>query len=172
MYGHLSFNRSAFNRQLDSAGFTWTGIADAVATGEAELRLTKYMSAKADAVATGIAEASNVHYMAATGDAVASTQADWIRKRGFIGHADAVSSGIAGSVYAVGTDFLALEVNLHAGDDLVIDTERMTMLLNNQNAIYLLSDDSTFFELAKGDYISVSGSGTATVTLLWKDRWL
>ena len=172
MYGHLSFNRSAFNRQLDSTDFNWTGIADAVAIGEAELRLTKNMSAQADALATGIAEASNVHYMSAHGDAVASIQADWIRPHYMSGHADAVSSAVAGSIYAVGTDFLALEVSLHAGDDLIIDTERMTMLLNNQNAIYLLSDDSTFFELAKGDYISVSGSGTATVTLLWKDRWL
>lgn len=172
MYGHLSFNRSAFNRQLDSTDFNWTGIADAVATGEAELRLTKNMSAQADALATGIAEASNVHYMVGSGDAIASVDVDWIRKRGLWGQGDAIASAVAGSVYAVGTDFLALDIDLHAGDDLVIDTERMTMLLNNQNAIYLLSDDSTFFEIAKDDYINVSGTGTATITLLWKDRWL
>ena len=172
MFGQISFNRGAFNRTSEGAAFSWTGNAQAVAEAEADLRLTKRMSGAADAVATAMATASNIHYMSGVADALATALSDWIRKVYLGGQADAVATGSAVGVYQMGADYLAFTVNLTAGDDLIIDTERMTILRNNQNFIYALDDNSTFFDLAKGDYITVTGDGTATVTLLWKDRWL
>ena len=172
MFGHIPFNRGAFNRTLESSGSSWVGNAEAVSSATGELRLTKKMSGEASAVSTAAATASNVHYMAGVGNAIATGLSDWIRKVYLSGQGDAVSSASAVGVYQMGADYLAIGVNLSAGDDLIIDTERMTVLRNNQNFIYALDDNSTFFDLAKGDYITVTGSGTATVTLLWKDRWL
>lgn len=171
MFGHIYFNQGAFNREASSIS-GWTGNAQAIATAEANLRLIKYMSGAANAVANAVAEAGTIHYMTASANAEATGTATPIRKRYMTGTADAVATGVAVSLYGIGTDYLALELNVHAGDDIIIDTERMTLMVNSQNAIYMLSDDSTFFDLEKDDYITVSGNGTATVTLLWKDRWL
>ena len=172
MFGHISFNRGTFNRAAESSATSWMGNAQAVAEATGELRLTKRMSGVADAVAEAIATASNIHYQDGTADAIAEAVSDWIRLRGFDGSADAIATGSAVGVYQMGADYLAFDISLNAGDDLIIDTERMTILRNNQNFIYALDDYSTFFNLEKGDYITVAGDGTATVTLLWKDRWL
>lgn len=172
MFGHIPYNREAFNRTSESESIAWKGSAQAVATAEGELRLTKYMDGEAAAVAAATATASNVHYVEGVADAVAGVRADWIRLRYFSGEADAESSASAVGLYQMGADYLGFAVDLNAGDDLVIDTERMTVLRNSQNFIYALDDTSTFFDIGKGDIITVSGSGTATVSVLWKDRWL
>lgn len=171
MFGHIAFNRGPFNRQ-ENNGSSWSGSAQAVSAAEAILRITKYMGGNANAVSSGLAYAGIIHYMVGLGEAIATGVAVPIRKRYFSGHADAVAAGKAVGLYQIGTDFIALDINLREGDDLIIDTERMTLIINNENAIYTLSDDSTFFNLAKGDFVTVSGNGTATITLLWKDRWL
>lgn len=172
MFGHISFNRGAFNRAAESSATSWAGSARATAEAAGELRLTKRMSGDAEALAAAIATASNIHYQEGVADAIAEAESDWIRLRGLEGYADAIATGSAVGVYQMGADYLAFEISLNAGDDLIIDTERMTILRNNQNFIYALDDYSTFFNLEKGDYITVAGDGTATVTLLWKDRWL
>lgn len=172
MYGHISFNRSAFNRTQENESTTWSGSAEAAASAEGILRLTKTVMVLAEALSSGEGYAGLISAMVGSADALATALSDWIRKVYLIGKADALSTGIAVGVYQMGTDSLVLEVDLRAGDELIIDTERMTAYLNNQNYVGKLSDDSTFFNLAKDDYITVSGNGTATVTLLWKDRWL
>lgn len=171
MFGHIYFNQGAFNREAITVS-GWTGNTQANAEATANLRLTKYMSGRADAVATATAAPGTIHYMTATANAEATATAIPTRERYMSGVANAVAEGVAVSLYGIGTDFLSLEVDIHAGDDIIIDTERMTLMVNSLNAIYMLSDDSTFFNLEKDDYITVSGNGTATVTLLWKDRWL
>ena len=172
MFGHIPYNREAFNRTSESESIAWKGAAEAVAIAEGELRLTKRMDGEAAAVAAATATASNVHYVEGAADAKATASSDWIRKVYMGGHAEAVSSASAVGLYQMGADYLGFAVDLNAGDDLVIDTERMTVLRNSQNFIYALDDTSTFFDIGKGDIITVSGSGTATVSVLWKDRWL
>ena len=64
-------------------------------------------------------------------------------------------------------------VNMVAGDELIIDTEHMTVTLNGANIIDRVSDDSAFFKLQPGENdIIVEGGTTADVKILWKDRWL
>ena len=172
MFGHVSFNRGAFNRTTDSENTSWIGSAEAVSSATGELRLKKNMSGAAEAVSAASANASSKHYMSGVGNAVSTGVSDWIRKIYLSGQADAVATASAVGLYQMGADYLAFDVQLKAGDDLIIDTERMTILRNNQNFIYALDDNSTFFNLAKTDYITVTGNGTASVTLLWKDRWL
>ena len=57
------------------------------------------------------------------------------------------------------------------GDELIIDTDNMTVTINGENAIMYLADSSTFFTLSAADIIRYEGTGTADIRLLWKDRW-
>lgn len=60
-----------------------------------------------------------------------------------------------------------------AGDELIIDTEHMTVTLNGANIIDRVSDDSAFFKLQPGrERYYRRGRHDADVKILWKDRWL
>lgn len=65
---------------------------------------------------------------------------------------------------------------LAPGDELVINTEDMTVTLNSQNAIEYFSVDSDFFNLLTGEnkivYSDTSSIRNVLVDILWKDRWL
>lgn len=63
-------------------------------------------------------------------------------------------------------------ITIPAGAEVAIDTENMTLTIDGVNAVFALSDESRFFNLAKGDTLEITGDGMATITLLWKDRWL
>ncbi len=169
----MQFNRTLFNRTADAGDFSWVGVANAVATASADMSLTDYFMARADAVAAADAKFEGEYHFIGIAEGVGDSEADQIRKRYPAGKADAIATAVVGGLYIIGNEFLDLEgVDLHAGDDLEIDTGRMTLTINQRNAVYALSDDSTFFKLAKGDQIIVDGNGTAAITLLWKDRWL
>ena len=172
MFGS-AFNRAPFNRVESSGSFVWAGDAHAVATGSAILVINARMIGRADAVATAIANFDAGYSIDGIAHAVATATADQIRRRFMSGKAEAVATATAGGLYIVGNEFLILDgITLAAGDDVEIDTERMTLMINGINGIPYLTDDSTFFMLSDNDIIHIEGSGTATVTLLWKDRWL
>ena len=66
-----------------------------------------------------------------------------------------------------------LVMNMVAGDELIIDTEHMTVTLNGVNIVDRVSDSSVFFKLMSGvNDIIVEGGTTADIRILWKDRWL
>ena len=75
-----------------------------------------------------------------------------------------------------GTKELELQnINLVAGDEVVINTDDMTVTINGQNATMFLTADSNFFKLKPGEnLISVDGAGKsiADAYIIWKDRWL
>lgn len=173
MFGRTDFNRGPFNRIENAGDFVWSSIVNAVASASGVLRLTIYEVTKAQGIATAKASLTGTFSTEGRADAVATATADYIRKRFLSSKAEAIATGTAGTLYILGNEFLILEgLDLEIGDELEIDTERMTLMINNQNAIYALSDDSTFFNLNAGDLVAIEGSGTATVTFLWKDRWL
>ena len=95
-----------------------------------------------------------------------------------IGGADGPTSiflaGKLGQTSTYGSVTMVIEgVNMVAGDELIIDTEHMTVTLNGANIIDRVSDDSAFFKLQPGENdIIVEGGTTADVKILWKDRWL
>ncbi len=69
---------------------------------------------------------------------------------------------------------LALEgINLMPGDELIIDAEKMTVTINGQNALRLMSSGSEFLKLLPGNNeVRFEGNGKADMFLIWKDRWL
>ena len=173
MFGSTAFNRGAFNRSTGSEDFVWVGSAAAAAASDAILTITNHAGGRADAIASATAAINAEYSVAGVAAGEAGTDADQIRRRYMSAQADAIGTASAGGLYLLGTETLRLEgITLQAGDDVEIDTERMTLLINGANGIPYLTDDSTFFMLSKGDVLSILGTGTATVKLLWKDRWL
>lgn len=65
---------------------------------------------------------------------------------------------------------------LKPGDELLIDTGEMTVLLNGQNAMKYFEKDSEFIEFLHGIndivYSDKSSSRKVAIDVLWKDRWL
>ena len=114
----------------------------------------------------------------ATANAVAEAEAgsvgDYIRTLFFSALAEAVATASGTGVSTYGSVTMVIEgVNMVAGDELIIDTEHMTVTLNGANIIDRVSDDSAFFKLQPGENdIIVEGGTTADVKILWKDRWL
>ena len=89
---------------------------------------------------------------------------------------NAISESNAKTADIYGIDIISLpELVLKPGQELIIDTDNMTVTLDGQNAIHLLSDDSVFFFLAQGEdlitYADNSGSRQANLKVMWKDRW-
>lgn len=68
------------------------------------------------------------------------------------------------------------DIVLKPGDELIIDTDLMTVTLNGQNAMRYFSSQSDFFKLAPGENIIAYSDDSETkeysVDILWKDRWL
>lgn len=91
--------------------------------------------------------------------------------------ADALSGMTAQTAAVYGVDIMSLpDLVLKPGQELVIDTDNMTVTLDGRNAIHLLSDDSVFFFLAQGeDLVTYSDNGNSrniNLKVMWKDRWL
>ena len=65
---------------------------------------------------------------------------------------------------------------LAPGDELIINTDEMTVTINGQNGMRYFSMDSDFFKLLSGEnkivYSDCSGSRDVLVDIIWKDRWL
>ena len=153
MYNRAPYNRTAYNRTL-SIVFEWLATANAEADTSATLRIIRYMGGSAVAVSTASGEYVRVFLPSALAEAIAT------------------ATGAGVSTY--GSVTLVIEgVNMVAGDELIIDTEHMTVTLNGANIIDRVSDDSAFFKLQPGENdIIVEGGTTADVKILWKDRWL
>ena len=67
-------------------------------------------------------------------------------------------------------------LTLTPGDELVINTDDMTVAINSQNGMQYFSMDSDFFKLLSGEnkivYSDGSGSRDILFDIIWKDRWL
>ena len=174
MYNRSPFNRASYNRSA-SFVFEWVAVANATAESGGALLIIRYFDGAAVAETTASGEIVRIALFAeAEADAVAEALAEYIRTIFQTARADAVStaSGLAVSTY--GSVTMVIEgVNMEPGDELIIDTEHMTVTLNGINIVDRVSDESFFFKLMPGDNdIIVEGGTTADVKILWKDRWL
>lgn len=90
---------------------------------------------------------------------------------------DAISGMTAQTASVFGIDILSLpQIVLKPGQELIINTDDMTVTVDGENVIHLLSDDSVFFFLAQGEdiitYSDVNGSRSINFKVMYKNRWL
>lgn len=148
--------------------------ANAETDTSATLKIIRYLDGSAAAVATASGVFVRVLLPSALAEAEAGSVGDYIRTLFFSALAEAVATASGTGVSTYGSVTMVIEgVNMVAGDELIIDTEHMTVTLNGANIIDRVSDDSAFFKLQPGENdIIVEGGTTADVKILWKDRWL
>ena len=95
-------------------------------------------------------------------------------------HADTVEVTTGASAKAIevyGVETISLpDIVLKPGQELIIDTNEMTVTIDGENAIHLLSADSDFFALMQGEntitYSDNSNKRTAGLKVMWKNRWV
>lgn len=182
MFNHGFFTRILFNRtQSGEEPVTeWRSSVQADGSSSASFNRRRSMTSNVDAEGFGTAMLSRVFSMLATAEgnglvAIDYTNPDAPTKyilRVMSGSALGESYSSQPSIYGVNTEFLKfVGLTLHAGDELVIDMDNMTVRLNDVNVIQYVSDDSTFFKLHTNDQIQYQGNGTIGYAIQWKDRW-
>lgn len=173
MYNRTPYNKTTYNRTT-SIVFEWLATANAETDTSATLKIIRYLDGSAAAVATASGVFVRVLLPSALAEAEAGSIGDYIRTLFFSALAEAVATASGTGVSTYGSVTMVIEsVNMVAGDELIIDTEHMTVTLNGANIIDRVSDDSAFFKLQPGENdIIVEGGTTADVKILWKDRWL
>lgn len=173
MYNRTPYNRTPYNR-TEQFAFEWLSTVYAEAATEASLLIIRNFNGSV----TAIAEAEGVYIRvllpSSMVDATSGAIGDYIRTLFFASEVDAISYASGTGVSTYGSVTLIIEgVNMAAGDELVIDTEHMTVTLNGANIVNRITDASAFFKLMSGaNDIIVEGGTTADIRVLWKDRWL
>ena len=171
MYNRTPYNRTQYNRKARFV-FEWTATASAESGSGGALLIIRYLAGAAESSGSG--EVVRVLLFTAEAEAVAEAVGDYIRTLFFEGDAIAEANASGTGVSTYGQEVMVVEgVNMVAGDELIIDTEHMTVTLNGVNIVDRVSDSSVFFKLMSGvNDIIVEGGTTADIRILWKDRWL
>lgn len=173
MYNRTPYNRATYNRKARFV-FEWTATANAESGSGGAVLIIRYLTAEAEAETSASGVIVRVLLPSGAAEAVAEAIAAYIRIRFFEGEAEAISTASGSALSTYGQEVLTVAgVNMVAGDELIIDTEHMTVTLNGVNIVDKVSDASVFFKLMSGvNDIIVEGGTTADVKILWKDRWL
>lgn len=174
MYNRAAYNRTQYNRK-SLFTFEWTATASAESGSGGTLLVTRYLTGAAEAASASAGVVIRLLLLTGTAEAASAAASGYIRRTVFFSAdatAEANASGTGVSTY--GQEVLTIEgVNMVAGDELVIDTEHMTITLNGANIVDRVSDASVFFKLMSGvNDITIEGGTTADIRILWKDRWL
>ena len=156
MYNRTPYNRTQYNRKARFV-FEWTATASAESGSGGALLIIRYLAGAAEAESSGSGEVVRVLLFTAEAEAVAEAVGDYIRTLFFEGDAIAEANASGTGVSTYGQEVMVVEgVNMVAGDELIIDTEHMTVTLNGVN-IEMCIRDSYY-----------SGLGRARATLRFR----
>lgn len=171
MFNKSPYNRAPYNRKARFI-FEWTATASAESESGGALLIIRYLSggAQAESGASGVIVRGKLFFGEAT--AIGEALGDYIRTLFFSGAAEAVTTSEGAGVSTYGQEVMTVAgVDMRPGDELIIDTEHMTVTLNGVNIVDRVKDDSIFFKLKSGSNdIVVEGGTTADIRILWKDR--
>lgn len=168
MYNRTPYNKTTYNRTT-SIVFEWLATANAETDTSATLKIIRYLDGSAAAVATASGVFVRVLLPSALAEAEAGSVGDYIRTLFFSALAEAVATASGTGVSTYGSVTMVIEgVNMVAGDELIIDTEHMTVTLNGANIIDRVSDDSAFFKLQPGQGAAYAALGKIYV---YEENW-
>ena len=173
MYNRTPYNKTTYNRSAKII-FEWLATASAETESAAAVKIVRYLGGTVEAVTAASGVIVRVVLPSAVAEAETGSVGDYIRTLFLSALAEAITASSGTGVSTYGSVTMVIEgVNMAAGDELIIDTEHMTVTLNGANIIDRVSDESEFFKLQPGlNDIIVEGGTTADVKILWKDRWL
>lgn len=171
------FNRQPFNRATSLVTGV-SGLAIMKLQDSGELYKDIYYSGNTALVLDGDFDITKLIRQSSLTGIIAGSFADGTKE--FINESEIselVLSGDASQLVS-GEAIIELEgINLEPGDEIVIDTDKMTVTLNGTNAMKYVSDDSdTDLTLLNGVntiiYSDNAGSRAVNIDIIWKDRWL
>jgi hypothetical protein len=179
MFNKSGYNRGKFNRVSDAASddiFTELFIGVSVIAAISRIRRSEAdadMSLAANAKPTLVRPIKDLGVVFSLG-AIARA----IKKTSAKPEIAAVNLEVQATYYAYGTEEMSFPgLALRPGDELVIDTDLMTVTLNGVNIVHYASMDSKFIQLLAGSNTLVwqdasGASRQASVRVEWKPRWL
>lgn len=173
MYNRAPYNRERYNRK-STLIFEWVASATAESGSVGGLLVVRHFKSEVEAVSESSGDIIKLVFFAGAAAAETDSSGDYIRILAFDGETEAEANAYASALSTYGQEVMIIEgVNMAPGDELIIDTEHMTVTLNGENAINLVKDESIFFKLKQGSNdIVVEGGTMADIRILWKDRWL
>lgn len=173
MYNRATYNKTTYNR-VNTFEFEWLATANVETASSGLLFVLRYLDSSVEAVTSSSGGMTRLLLFTGETDAISAVQGNYSRIRFFDAVAEAISIAIGAGVSTYGSATLELEnISMIAGDELIIDTEHMTVTLNGANIVDRITDASVFFKLKSGENdIIIEGGTIADIKILWKDRWL
>lgn len=172
------FNVGKFNVKSSSV-FSVTGIADiTLESNVSAVLVEKYI----DASESNITIDSNLIYHVEIEGIEGTTglEFDTYGLGANLVYGDKATGSIELDSHAVGSllgeDYVEITgLTLRPGQKVEIDMCNLTVTVNGDNAMHLMSADGDFFDFLIGDNdidIEAAGAGNVQVDTYWKDRWL
>lgn len=172
MFNRIAYNRNSFNLTALLA-HVWSGTASGNSGARAGIAVTRRMTGTAAAKSQTHAAMIRIRTLSGEAEAESGAQGLQIRTRRFTGAAGGESGASGTGLLSFGTEIMELaQISMQPGDELIIDTDKMTVTLNGRNVVDKVTDDSIFFALDIGSHVTFEGGSAADVKILWKDRWL
>jgi len=174
MYNRAAYNKTAYNRILYR--FRWKSTAEIVVEADSKSNMGLYGTGTAEAIIEADSYAHLIIYGASIAEIVVDADGAGTSVKYGASIAEIVVEAVSGALTRYVKDVFSLTgINLTAGDELIIDTDAMTVTLNGTTVIDPIDDDAVFFSLKYGAnrlVLTSDGPDTATVKVAWKDRWL
>lgn len=174
MFNGISFNRSPFNRKMVELDISAIGAFVLAATAHASV--IRQGGAAGAFTLAGDGVAVRVRQSSAYGGMEMGAAVNPVRRQFSSAAGDMVLEAANVAAYTAGSQEMTFTLSLSPGDELVIDTDKMTVTLNGVNMIEALSDDSVFVLLYPGENMLDFGSNTlgaeSDIYVLWKDVYL
>jgi len=176
MFNRQPFNLGSFNTTVSTTSLYVSGTA--ALTMGASVDLDAIYRAKGAANIEFGADGSVANRViipeGESSDMLIETTGKLTHKKKMDGQADiTLTAGSAGYLTLEGEEIELASLVLEPNDELIIDTDNMTITLNGINVLGYISDASSFFTILPGtNTLTVEGGASAEVKVLWKDRWL
>lgn len=172
MFNRVEFNKSPFNRY--ELTFRWSGTGEIICEASGDCHVYRSMSAVANITSEASAIKHIIRSMSGAADVICEAAGHYIRVRHFSGVAEVICSAQAGTLHKYTKETFDIEsINMDAGDQLIIDMDKMIVTLNGVNVGAKVTDDAVFFKLKPGENtLTFSGGTSAQIKVEYGDRWL
>lgn len=171
------FNRQPFNR-TSSAVTGVSGLATMKSSGQVTLYKQIRHSGISDIKLSNILDITRNMYHSGLSQILSGGTINATKVYPVEGDIADMIMTVSANQLVSGEALIRLEnINLAPGDELVINTETMTVTLNGANATRFVADESDIdLTLLNGGnqviYSDNAGSRTINIDIIWKDRWL
>jgi hypothetical protein len=176
MFNRQPFNIGSFNTTASTTSLYVSGTAALAMTA------TTALAAIYKGKGSGFIELGATGKLANKIEMPAADPADIVMtSRGNLKHIKKMTGQADMELLASSAGYLTLEgaeiqlsgLVLKPGDELIIDTDNMTITLNGINVLSYITDASSFFAILPGlNTLTVEAGTNTEFKVLWKDRWL